>query len=63
MSINNWLSMYFFRNNCKVFFIRHMNSHVLFWGHWYPSFGFLLTSPLGFKARVGSALFELWRQV
>ena len=26
-------------------------------GHWYPCFGFLVTSPLGFKARVGSALF------
>ena len=25
-----------------------------FWGHWYPCFGFLVTSPLGFKARVGS---------
>ena len=33
------------------------HSHVLFWGHWYPCFGFLVTSPLGFKARVGSALF------
>ena len=30
-----------------------------FWGHWYPCFGLLVTSPLGFKARVGSALFEL----
>ena len=28
-------------------------THVLFWGHWYPCFGFLVTSPLGFKARVG----------
>ena len=28
-----------------------------FLGHWYPCFGFLVTSPLGFKARVGSALF------
>ena len=27
-----------------------------FWGHWYPYFGFLVTSPMGFKARVGSAL-------
>ena len=39
-------------------------THVLFWGHWYPCFGFLVTSPLGFKARVGSALFAiLWRQM
>ena len=29
----------------------------------YPYFGLLLTSPLGFKARVGSALFELSRGV
>ena len=27
------------------------------WGHWYPGFGSLVTSPLGFKARGGSALF------
>ena len=24
-----------------------------FWDHWYPCFAFLVTSPLGFKARVG----------
>ena len=29
------------------------NTHVLFWLHWYPCFGFLVTCPLGFKARVG----------
>ena len=29
-----------------------------------PFFGFLVASPLGFKARVGSALFTfLWRQI
>ena len=33
------------------------DTHVLFWGHWYPFFGFLVMSPRGFKARVGSALF------
>ena len=31
-------------------------SHVLFWGHWYPCFR-LWTSHLGFKPRVDSALF------
>ena len=30
----------------------------LFSGNWYPCFGFLMTSPLGFKATVGSALSE-----
>ena len=24
-----------------------------FWGQWYPCFGFLMTSPLSFKARMG----------
>ena len=37
-------------------------THVLFWGHWYPCFGFLVTSPLGFKARVGSALFAIFAE-
>ena len=32
---------------------------VLLWGHWHPCFGFLVTFPLGFKARAGSALFAL----
>ena len=41
------------------FFLNFCWAHVHFWGHWYPCFGLLLTSPLGFKARVGSALFEL----
>ena len=45
----------------KVFFFFFFKvfwrTHVLFWGHWYPCFGFLVMSPLGFKARVGSALF------
>ena len=31
-------------------------------GHWYPCFGFLVTSPLGFKARVGSALFAIFAE-
>ena len=33
-----------------------------FWGHWYPCFGFLVMSPLGFKARVGSALFTIFAE-
>ena len=34
-----------------------------YWGHWYPCFGFLVMSPLGFKARVGSALFAIFAEV
>ena len=32
-----------------------------FWDHWYPCFGFLVTTALGFKDRVGSALFTFCR--
>ena len=48
----------------RYFFLKKFcraHSHVLFWGHWYPCFGFLVTSHLGFKARVGSALYALRR--
>ena len=45
--------------NLKKNMGRQKNSHALFRGHWYPCFAFLLMSPLGFKARVGSALFAL----
>ena len=50
------------QTNCFffVFFKKIFGAHESFlWGHWYPCFGLLVTSPLGFKARVGSALFEL----
>ena len=45
------------------FCIWRTHSHVLFWGNWYPCFRFLVTSPLGFEARVGSALFALRKQM
>ena len=54
--------------NCRsdmVFFFFKKSfwwTHVLFWGHWYPCFGFLVMSPLGFKARVGSALFAIFAE-
>ena len=38
-------------------FLMWTHTQVLFWGHWYHCFGFLVMSPLCFKARVGSALF------
>ena len=35
-----------------------------FGANWYPCFGFLVIAPLGFKARVGSALFAFpWANV
>ena len=41
-----------------IFFFKVFGRHMSFFGaHWYPCFGFLVTSPLGFKAREGSALF------
>ena len=39
---------------------RRTHSHVLFWGHWNPCFGFLITSSLGSKPE-WSALLALWR--
>ena len=33
-------------------------THVHLWGHWYPRFGLLVTSPLAFKAKVGSLTTE-----
>ena len=47
----------------QTFFKKFLADTCLFWGHWYPWFGFLVMSPLGFKARVGSALFALWKQM
>ena len=48
----------FKRQSRYLLFLKFLaDTHVLFLGHWYPCFGFLVMSPLGFKARVGSALF------
>ena len=59
MAKNNTIYLlFFFSFFLKVFW----RTHVLFWGHWYPCFGFLVTSPLGFKARVGSALFAIFAE-
>ena len=45
-----------------VFFKKKIGGHESFlWGHWYPCFGLLVTSPLGFKARVGSLIRTWWR--
>ena len=54
ISFNHRILLLCFHGWLKKSFWR---THVLFWGHWYPCFGFLVMSPLGFKVRVGSALF------
>ena len=36
-----------------LFFLKFLADTCPFLGHWYPCFGFLVTSPLGFKARMG----------
>ena len=41
-----FLFLFFFFFIFKVF---SADTHVLFWGHWYPCFGFLVTYPLGSK--------------
>ena len=51
---------YYLPTNPLSFFFLIFGGHESFlWDHWYPYFGLLVTSPLGFKARVGSALFKL----
>ena len=40
---------------------KYWRTLVLLWGHWYPCFGLLVTSPLGFKAIVGS-LIHTWQR-
>ena len=44
------------------FFINIFGGHKSFlWGHWYPCIRFLVMSPLGYKARVGSLICTWWR--
>ena len=52
-----------FLSKVVFFFLNFYWTHVHLWGRWYPCFGLQLTSPLGFKARVGSALFALGRGI
>ena len=54
--------VYLDASNTFFFFIKFLADTCPFWGHWYPCFGFLVTSPLGFKARVGSALFAMFAE-
>ena len=62
MSIYTFSSIKFYLKDWLFFEI--FGGHESFlWGHWYPYLGLLVTSPLGFKARVGSALFELSRGI
>ena len=52
-------------DNYRLFFsfFKVFGGHMsFFWGHWYPCFGFLVMSPLGFKARVSSALFAIFAE-
>ena len=56
---NMVLFLFFF-----VFLKKVFGGHMSFFrDHWDPCFGFLVMSPLGFKARVGSALFTIFAEV
>ena len=50
-----------FQNNITSFFLKKVSGgHESFlWGYWYPCFGLLVMSPLGFKVRVES-LIDTW---
>ena len=50
------------KEKCKRRFFAITGGHKSFlWDHWYPCFGLLVISPLGFKARVDS-LICTWRR-
>ena len=46
-----------------LIFLNFGGHEYFMWGQWYPCFWLLVTSPLGFKARVDSALFALGRDI
>ena len=48
-------------NLLKLFLKKFWWTHVHFWCHWYLCFGLLVTSSLGFKARV-SSLIHTWQR-
>ena len=48
----------------QTFFLKIFGGYESFlWGHWYPCFGLLVISPLGFKARVGNLIRAWWRRM
>ena len=52
-----WNAFLFLKKLFTIF-----GGHKFFlWGYWYPCFGLLVMSPLGFKARVGS-LIRAWQR-
>ena len=62
---NRYKLVNIFQIFCQVCFVQKSFwwTQVSCWGQWYPCFGFLVTSPLGFKARVGSSLFACFVEV
>ena len=58
LKILSWNSYVKFFHSFKKIFGRHK---PLLWGHWYLCFWLLVTSPLGFKARLDSLICSWWR--
>ena len=44
-----------------VLFFIFAGQKSFLWGYWYPCFGLLVMSPLGFKATVGSLICTWWK--
>ena len=62
MQFSNILINYSVISNYK--FVKKIGqTHVHLWGYWYPCFASLVMSPLGFIARVDSALFAFFAEV
>ena len=50
------------RKGSRTFFLKIFVGHMsIFWAHWYPCFGLLVKSPLGFKAIDSGSGFPLFR--
>ena len=61
-SSNHWIRSFNLKVFCYfVFFLFCCYRHVLLWGHWYPRFGLLVMSHVGFIARSVS-LIGTWQR-
>ena len=52
----NQVRLFDFNYSTTFIFLVFGGHESFLWGHWYPCFGLLMTSPLGFKGRVDPSL-------
>ena len=60
----SWYSIVLHSYRLHLVFFKMFVGHKSFvWDHWYPCFGLVVMSPIGFKARVGSLIFAWERHL